>query len=124
MAYIGGAPEDSCTYFVGAEVDGDARNNRFALCHLPAREYVVCGFEAENFEKLVTVALNKAMKYGGAWLENHGLAMDAYSPEIYYDSLPEANYMELWMPADKKKRGRRQIKSPAPLFCGTGFLRL
>lgn len=98
VAYMGDAPEGCFTYFAGAEVEADKEDARFVKWQLPKREYVVCGFEAENFEQLVTVAINKAVKYSGLWLEKHGLTMDAYAPEMYYDSSPEATYMELWMP--------------------------
>lgn len=102
VAYLGNAPEGSFTYFAGTEVDEAALDERFVSWQLPAREYVVCGFEAENFEQLTTVALNKAVKYSGLWLEKHELEMDAYSPEMYYNSSPKGTYMELWMPAKKK----------------------
>jgi AraC family transcriptional regulator len=98
VAYLGNAPEGYFTYFAGAEVEQETEDGRFAKWQLPAREYTVCGFEAENFEQLVTVALNKAVKYSGLWLEKHNLIMDVYSPELYYDSSPDATYMELWMP--------------------------
>jgi len=98
VTYLGNAPEGSFTYFAGAEVDEAALHERFARWQLPAREYVVCGFEAENFAQLTTVALNKAVKYSGLWLEKHGLEMEAYSPEMYYDSSPKGTYMELWLP--------------------------
>lgn len=77
-------------------------DSHFAKWGLPAREYIVCGFEAENFEQLVTVALNKALIYSGFWLEKHGLTMDVYSPEVYYNSSPEGTYMELWMPTSER----------------------
>jgi AraC family transcriptional regulator len=102
VAYLGDAPEGSFTYFAGAEVEHEKEDPRFVKWALPAREYVVCGFEAENFEQLVTVALNKSLKYSGLWLEKHGLTTDAYSPEMYYNSSPEAKYMELWIPALEK----------------------
>lgn len=102
VAYLGDAPEGSFTYFAGAEVETETEDNRFSKWSLPAREYIVCGFEAENFQELVTVALNKALKYSGLWLKNHDLTMDTYSPEIYYDSSPDGSYMEFWLPAEKK----------------------
>lgn len=102
VAYLGDVPEGYFTYFAGVEVVQGTEDPRFATWELPAREYIICGFEAENFEQLVTVALNKAVKYSGLWLEKHRLAMDAYSPEIYYDSSPAGVYMELWMPAADK----------------------
>ncbi len=102
VAYLGDVPEGYFTYFAGAEVVQGTEDTRFVNWELPARKYIVCGFEAENFEQLVTVALNKAVKYSGLWLEKHGLTMDVYSPEMYYDSSSEGNYMELWLPASEK----------------------
>ncbi len=101
-AYLGDVPEGYFTYFAGAEVAQETEDSRFVKWELPAREYIVCGFEAENFEQLVTVAINKAVKYSGLWLEKHGLTMDAYSLEMYYDSSPDGSYMELWMPTSEK----------------------
>lgn len=98
VAYLGDAPEGYFTYFAGAEVVRGTEDSRFVTWELPAGEYVACGFEAENFNELVTVALNKAVKYSGLWLEKHALTMDVYSPEMYYDSSPDGTYMELWMP--------------------------
>lgn len=98
VAYLGDAPEGYFTYFAGAEVVRETEDTRFVKWELPERVYIVCSFEAENFEQLVTVALNKAVKYSGLWLEKHRLTMDAYSPEVYYKSSPEGSYMELWMP--------------------------
>lgn len=103
VAYLGDVPEGYFTYFAGAEVAQGAKDACFVNWELPAREYIVCGFEAEDFEQLVTVAINKAVKYSGLWLEKHGLTMDVYSPEVYYDSSPDGNYMELWMPGLKKQ---------------------
>lgn len=103
VAYLGNVPEGYFTYFAGAEVVQRTEDARFVKWKLPAREYIVCGFEAENFEQLVTIALNKAVKYSGLWLEEHGLVMDVYSPEMYYDSSSDGVYMELWMPASEKR---------------------
>ncbi len=101
VAYMGDAPEGNFTYFAGAEVGAGTTDERFQVWRLPAREYIVCGFEAENFFELTTVALGKALKYSGMWLEEHGLVMDAFSPEMYYSSNPDTIYMELWLPAGK-----------------------
>lgn len=35
----------------------------FATWQMPMGNYIVCGFEAENFEQLVTDAVYKAWKY-------------------------------------------------------------
>lgn len=100
VAYMGDAPEGSFTYFAGAEVEIGTTDESFQTWQLPAREYIICGFEAENFHELTTVALNKAIKYSGFWLEKHKLTMDMFAPEIYYGSTPEATYMEFWMPVN------------------------
>ncbi|MDF2514079.1 MAG: AraC family transcription regulator [Herbinix sp.] len=98
VAYMGIAPEGHFTYFAGAEVEAKDEDTPYAKWQLPAGEYIVCGFEAENFEQLVTVAINKATKFSMLWLQKHNIVMDIYSPEMYYDSSPDATYMELWMP--------------------------
>lgn len=99
LAYMGDAPEGSFTYFAGAEVAEGASLEGYEIQQIAPGRYLVCGFEAEDFMELVTVAINKAIKYSGRWMEEHGLTMDHYSPELYYDSSPEGSYMELWLPA-------------------------
>ncbi len=103
VAYMGDAPEGSFTYFVGAEVASGVTDEQFQIWQLPAREYIICGFEASNFEELVTVALDKALRYSGLWLEKHNLVMDSFVPELYYSSTPETTYMELVIPFNKKQ---------------------
>lgn len=100
VCYHGDAPEGYTTYFVGAEVEPGKEDSRFASWQLPAREYVVCGFEAENPEQLIDSALGKAMKYTRLWLKEHGLTADGFFPEIYYpnQSARSTAYMELWIP--------------------------
>jgi AraC family transcriptional regulator len=100
VCYPGGAPEGYTTYFVGAEVEPGTEDSRFASWLLPAREYVVCGFEAESFEQLIDSAMGKAMKYTRLWLKEHGLIADGFFPEIYYpnQSSHTTAYMELWIP--------------------------
>lgn len=79
VAYMEDAPEGCFTYFAGAEVETGAADAHFKTWRLPAREYIVCGFEAENFHELTTVALNKAIKFSGFWLEKHGLTADMFA---------------------------------------------
>lgn len=103
VAYMGDAPEGCFTYFAGAEIEPGVTDEDFQRWQLPAREYIICGFEASDFLELVTVALNKAIKYSGLWLEKHGLVADVFAPELYYSSTPEATYMELLIPFNKKQ---------------------
>ena len=103
VAYMGDAPKGCFTYFAGAEVAPGMKDDHFQTWQLPAREYIICGFEANNFQELVTVALNKAVKYSGLWLEKHGLIMDVFAPELYYGSTEDTTYMELLIPFIKKR---------------------
>lgn len=103
VCYHGDAPEGYTTYFAGAEVEQDRENTCYASWRLPAREYVVCGFEAESFEQLTDVALGKAMKYTRFWLKKHGLIADGFFPEIYYQNSLSAPYMELWIPFKQRE---------------------
>ena len=103
VCYHGNAPEGYTTYFAGVEVGQSGEDSHFASWQLPAREYVVCGFEAENFEQLTGSALGKAMKYTRLWLRKNGLIADGFFPEIYYQGSPEAADMELWIPFRKRE---------------------
>lgn len=102
VAFMGQSQPGYFTYFVGAETAGEARQKPFETWQLPPREYLVCAFEAESFEDLVTTALNKAVKYSQRWMEAHDLHTDLYAPELYYPGGEEGAYMELWSPVDRK----------------------
>jgi len=102
VSYCGGAPDGYSTYFVGAEVESpvaDVTDTRFTSWTLPAREYIVCQYEAEDFDRLMA-SLGKMMKFTRNWLREHGLRADGFFPEIYYNNLPKADhaYMEMWLP--------------------------
>ena len=103
VAYPGEAPQGHFSYFVGAEVDEGITKEQFEIWQLPVQEYVVCGFEAENFQELTTVALNKAIKYSGLWMEKHGICMDMFAPELYYSSTSDTTFMEYLMPIHKEQ---------------------
>lgn len=102
VSFLGDAPAGHFTYFAGAETGNAATTDGFATWTLPAREYVVCSFEACNFTELTTVALNKAIQFSQLWLDTHNLTMEMYSPEIYTGSDPETTCMELWLPTVPK----------------------
>ena len=106
VSYRGDAPDGYSTYFVGAEVEADVADSglHFASWALPAREYVVCHYEAENHGQLM-VSLGKMMKFTRLWLRNHGLRAGWFYPEIYYNSRPKAPhaYMEMWIPFKKRE---------------------
>ena len=100
VAYPGGAPEGCFPYFVGVEVEPDANAASFDTWTLPAAEYLICRFEAENFEELVTAALTKAIKYMHLWQQKNGLRLEGFGAEIYYsehdNNEPDVCFMEMW----------------------------
>ena len=105
VSYHGSAPDGYSTYFVGAEVDlAMIDSTPFARWELPAREYIVCQYEAEDFNHLVA-SLGKMMKFTRLWIKNHGLRADGFFPEIYYNNLPSAShaYMEMWIPFKERE---------------------
>jgi AraC family transcriptional regulator len=116
VSYHGGAPEGYSTYFAGAEVDAtsvDLANTPFASWQLPAREYIVCAYEAEGHKQLMA-SLGKMMKFTRLWLKEHGLRADGFFPEIYYSAAgqPDASaapvsqkftYMEMWIPFTERE---------------------
>ncbi len=102
--YHGDAPDDYTKCFIGAEVAPCKEDARFVRWRLPVREYVVCGFEAENVRQLTGFALNNAMKYTRFWLREHGLIADGFFPEMYYDDTPDIAFMELWVPFRQREQ--------------------
>ena len=105
VSYHGGAPEGYSTYFVGAEAsEDDLLDTRFDKWQLPAREYIVCAYEAEDFEHL-TASMGKMMKFTRFWLKDHGLTADGFFPEMHYNNLPKHDhaYMEMWIPFKERE---------------------
>ena len=102
VSYHGDAPDDHSSYFVGAEVGKVEENHDFADWQMPAREYVVCGFESENNEKMQS-GMSKAMKYTRFWLREHNLIADGFFPEIYYKDTVDSMYVELWIPFKERQ---------------------
>jgi len=104
VSFRGDAPKGYFSYFVGTEVDEgnreENRNEEFRLWKLPPQAYVVCGFEAENFETLVNSALGKGMNYIDWWIKKHGLEPISFMTE-HYIGKSDAAYMELWQPIKK-----------------------
>ena len=101
-SFPGSAPEGYSTYFAGAEVEPGTEDSRFANWQLPAREYVVCGFEAENFHQL-TASLGKMHKFTRFWLKSHNLIADGFFPEMYYHNSYQIAYMEMWIPFKQRE---------------------
>jgi len=104
VSYSGGAPEGYSTYFVGAEVEPDVVDIRFVSWVMPAREYIICHYEAEDFEQLIA-SMGKMMKFTRYWLKEHGLRADGFFPEIYYRNQHKTDhaFMEMWIPFKKRE---------------------
>jgi len=103
VCYHGDAPEGYTTYFAGAEAEWGAWDARFVSWQLPARDYIVCSFEAERFEQLIA-GMGRMMKFTRFWLKNHGLIADGFFPELYYQNAGEAAYMEMWIPFRQREK--------------------
>ena len=83
-------------YFAGARAGTEASAG-YREWKLPEGEYIVCSFEAENFEALVMDALYKAQQYFyGTWIPKHKLQTEPFCAERYADHSPETGSMEIW----------------------------
>lgn len=95
-----GSPGDNngqLHYFVGAELEDTKKQNEFTYFEMPVGEYVVCAFEAENFNLLTTNALDKAVKYMyGTWLLKNEVKTEPFMVEVYSDASQEEAAMEIW----------------------------
>jgi len=100
MSYMGNSAQGCFTYFAGGLVQNipDRLQDGFVKRELSAGEYIVCRVEAENFEDLVTVALDQASKYlFGIWLPHHNLTTEPFSAEKYYRDSEGMACMEIWV---------------------------
>lgn len=94
----GGDKEGFYNYFGGGLAKADTPLNGNDEWTMPAGEYVVCVFEAERFDALVSDALYKAEQYMyGIWLPGHKLETEPYCIERYETHTPETTKMEVWM---------------------------
>lgn len=108
VSYPGDAPEGYSTYFVGAEANPSVPEGAFARWVLPAREYIVCQYEAEDFQQLMA-SLGSMMKFTRHWLKAHGLKADVFFPEIYGGHMRHTNhaYMEMWIPFKERENNKK-----------------
>lgn len=102
VAYGGTKPGHYC-YFGGAEAISNQAAEGYSTWELSEGEYIVCSFEAEDFEHLVTDALYKAQRYVfEMWLPNHKLSCKPFAIERYANHSPNTTCMEVWvMPIPK-----------------------
>lgn len=85
-------------YFAGGRASAGANIDGFQSWQLTPGEYVVCTFEAENFEHLVMDVLYKAHQYlFGTWLPRHGITTEPFSAERYHSHSSDTTEMEIWV---------------------------
>lgn len=109
VSMIGETDNGTFTYFVGGAAEPNISvDEDFITWELPADEYWVCSFKAENFSELTTSALDKAMNYlFGTWLPNRGLTTQPFSVEKYYKTTTDLACMEIWVvPVSMRDTGR------------------
>ncbi|MEG0528591.1 MAG: AraC family transcriptional regulator [Longicatena sp.] len=85
-------------YFVGGGAISNGDTCEYDHWELPMGEYIVCTFEAENFESLVMDALYKAQGYlFNTWLPKHTLTTKPFSVERYESRVESTTKMEIWV---------------------------
>ncbi|MEL7657002.1 MAG: AraC family transcriptional regulator [Bacillota bacterium] len=93
-----GTKEGYYRYFAGAEAVSNEPIEGLDFWKLEAGEYVVCFFEAEDFEHLIMDAVYKAHKYlFETWLPNHHLVTKPFAAERYESHEPDTTKMEIWV---------------------------
>ena len=94
----GSDEEGYFNYFAGGQAQTNAAISGYQSWELPAGEYIVCTFEAENFEQLVMDVLYKAHQYlFGIWLPGRGMITEPFSAERYKTHSADTTQMEIWV---------------------------
>lgn len=94
--YMGNAKPGNCIYMAGAEIIPGTSVQGYQTFKMPACEYLVCGFEAENISQLYGDVVFKADKFMERWLNQHQVRTAAFGVEMYYPPTSEAAYLEHW----------------------------
>ena len=93
-----GTKEGFYSYFAGAETVSNAPADGCTSWILEKGEYIICTFEAEDFEHLIMDAVYKAHKYiFETWLPNHQIITEPFAAERYASHSPETTKMEIWV---------------------------
>lgn len=93
-----GTKEGCYRYFAGGEANSNEPPEGYTCWKLAKGEYIVCSFEAENFEHLVMDAIYKAHGYlFRTWLPNHKLKVQPFAAERYSSHDSATTAMEIWV---------------------------
>lgn len=85
-------------YFAGAKEEKEKQIHGYTNYVLTQGEYIVCSFEAENFESLVMDALYKAQQYlFTTWLRKFDIQTEPFCAERYSSHSSKTRSMELWL---------------------------
>lgn len=91
-----GSDADKFQYFVGLQTHKEVEG--YECWIMPKGDYIVCEYEAENFDKLVNEALYKASKYVfEVWLPAHNIQTGNFLVQKYFNPKLENCYIELWV---------------------------
>ena len=85
-------------YFAGVETTKEYDYDDLEKYTITKNKYIVCKFEAENFNTLITDTIGKVYQYMYLWVKNKNVKVEPVAIELYYGSSPESSYMELWIP--------------------------
>ncbi len=97
VVYMGDAEENHCMYLAGAEAATEQAPDGFTTFTLPARDYVICSFEAETFDELVTSTVYVAQSFVGRWMDKHKLQAGDFAVEMYSTVQDGSAHMETWL---------------------------
>jgi len=93
-----GTKEGHYRYFAGAEAASAEPVEGYSSWKLSKGEYIVCSFEAEDFEHLVMDAVYKAHRYlFETWIPNHKFHVKPFAAERYASHSPDTTNMEIWV---------------------------
>ena len=92
------AKKKGISVILGAKYSLGEVPDEFIHYELPQGEYIVCSFEADNFEALVMDALYKAQQYiYNIWMPNHKLQTEEFCAERYASHSSETTNIEIWL---------------------------
>ncbi|BCJ95826.1 AraC family transcriptional regulator [Anaerocolumna cellulosilytica] len=89
------------TYYAGVETTEPAVIEGMDNCTIDSGKYIVCKFEAEDFNTLVTDTIYKVYNYMHMWITKKEISVIPKAMELYDMTKPERNSMELWIPIEE-----------------------